>query len=450
MDSSITKIADFASKLSYEDLPPEVVHQCTRLIVDTLCCGIAAFNAEPSKIARKLAMRVSVDGGAQVLGTTHRTLPELAAFANSVMCRFIEGNDTFPGGGGHPSDAITGILAVAQANRCDIKSTILGMVVCYDIIYNMFHAVCMRDHNFDHVCYTVVGCAAGAAKALGLDREQIANAVGLALNPNLALHATRSNTLSMWKGCAGGNAARNGVFAALLAKEGMTGPLECFEGVDSLQEVVGKFELAPFAPPYKITQVSMKCVLTEYHAQAPILTSLKLHKQVNADDIEAVTIHTYWFCWSEIGSDPEKWHPTTREEADHSLPFMIAAVLIYGQYGEHTFTPERLRDQKIHQLADKIKIIEDAEFSKRFPKVIPCKIEVKLKGGKVITETLDSLPGHISNPMTDEQLSDKFRNLAGYTLPKERVERALEVLWKFDETPDLDAIFKVLLVDEKK
>ena len=103
MDQSI---AEFAIRLDYADLPAEVVHDCKRRIIDTIGCAIAAFDEEPPRIARAVAMRAQVSNGASVIGAPHRTLPELAAFANSVASRHLEGNDTYPGGGGHPNDKL--------------------------------------------------------------------------------------------------------------------------------------------------------------------------------------------------------------------------------------------------------------------------------------------------------------------------------------------------------
>jgi len=451
MDSSIGRIADYTSNLRFTDLSTDVVHDCKRRLLDTVGCGLAAFDAEPSRIARTLAMRASMNNaGAHVLGTSHRTLPELAAFANGVMARYIEGNDTYPGGGGHPSDVITPVLAVVESTGASGKMAITAITLAYETYHALFRAAIVRERGLDHVFYTAVASAAGAAKVLELDRGQIGNAIALAVTPNLALHATRRNDLSMWKGCAAGNAARNGVFAALLAAEGMTGPDQAIEGSDGLRQLLGKFELTPFAGegrPFRITQASMKYFLSEYHSQAPITAALQMHKQVAAKDIDKVTIYTYWFTWSEIGSEPEKWHPTTREAADHSLPYMIAAVLIDGRYSDEIYAPERLRDPEIHQLADRISIKEDAELTRRFPRDLACRIEVITKSGERKVATVDSPRGHVNNPMSDEEVNEKFRSLAGRALPKERIERALGRFWKLDEAAELGGIFDAVQVD---
>src|SRR3954470_23491580 len=217
MDSNVQRIADYAHALRFADLPSSVVHDCKRRLVDTLGCALAAFDAEPATIARRNALRVSDPRGASVMGTAHRTLPELATFANGVMVRYLDGNDTLPGGGGHPSDVIAPMLAVAEAKHAGGRALITAIALAYEIYYAFFKGFCMRDRGMDHVLYTAVASAVGAGKLLGLDASRLGQAVALAITPNIALHATRRGDLSMWKGVAAGNAARNGVFAALLA-----------------------------------------------------------------------------------------------------------------------------------------------------------------------------------------------------------------------------------------
>lgn len=444
MDASISRIADYASTLEYESLPAEVVHECKRRLVDTVGCALGAFDDEPSRIARLLASRVEVPGGARVFGTGQRALPELATFANGVMARYLDGNDVFPGGG-HPSDVIPAVLAAVDVACADGHAAITAIVLAYEIYGHLFRAASMRDRGLDHVFYTAVASAVGAARVLGLDRTRTAQAVALAVTPNIALHATRRGDLSMWKGVAAGNAARNGVFATLLAARGMTGPDKAIDGAHGLRELLGSFELSEFGGdgrPFQLPRSDLKYFLTEFHSQSPITAAIELRRQVAVEDIEAVTVHTYWFAWSEIGSEPEKWHPTSRESADHSLPYILAAVLIDGQFSDDIFSDARICDHRTHELADRIAINEDKEYTREFPAKLPCRIEIRTKSGKELVARVDYPRGHGGNPMTDEEVSDKFRMLAGRQLNKGQAERALEVMWAFDTASSLDGLFE--------
>jgi 2-methylcitrate dehydratase len=445
MDATTGRIANYAATLICADLPADVVHECKRRIVDTVGCALGAFDEPPSRIARALAERASVSRGARVLGTGWRALPELAAFANGVMARYLDGNDVFPGGGGHPSDVLSAVLAAADLADADGPAVITGIVLGYEIYGALFRAACMRDHGLDHVFYTAVGSAVGAAKVLGLDRDRIAQAVALAVTPNIALHATRRGELSMWKGAAAGNAARNGVFAALLAAAGMTGPDKPIDGSDGVRELLGTFELGEFGGngrPFQLPRADFKYFLSEFHSQSPITAAIELRRQIAAEEIESVTVHTYWFAWSEIGSGAEKWHPTTRESADHSLPYILAAVLIDGRFSDDIFSENRIRDARIHEMARRIAVNEDKAYSRQFPAKIPCRIEIRTKSGKELTAQVDYPRGHTGNPMTDEEVWAKFRMLAGRKLPKGQVEQALETMWAFDRAKGLDPLFE--------
>ena len=447
MDATIERIAAYATALDFSSLPENAVHETRRRIIDALGCGLGGYDDEPCVIARNLASRVEAKDGARILGTNHRTLPELATFANGVMVRYLDGNDTLPGGGGHPSDVIAPMLAVAEARKRDGEALITAIALAYEIYYAFFKGFCMRDRGMDHVLYTAVASAVGAGKLLGLDASKLGHAVALAITPNIALHATRRGDLSMWKGVAAGNAARNGVFAALLAEQGMTGPENAIEGSHGLRELTGRFELGPLAQAggdFRVTQSNIKFFLSEYHSQAPITLALQLSREVPPDEIETVTINTYWFAWHEIGSEPEKWHPTTRESADHSLPFIVAAVLIDGAFSDAIFSEARLKDAKVHALADKVRVVEDPAFTKRFPAEIPCRIDIRTRRGEMKSASVDFPRGHVRNPMNDAEVETKFRALAGRLLPGAQVQSALNVLWKVDDLADVGAVLEAL------
>jgi 2-methylcitrate dehydratase len=254
-DAAIARLVDYAAVLDFAHLPGAVVHEVKRRLIDTLGCAVAGFDEPASRIARALALRPGAtdadgrdggDGGASILGTARRSLPELAAFANGVAARVLDGNDTFPGGGGHPSGVIAPVLAAGQVSGAEGRALIAAIVLGYDVHYRLWQACRVQRLGFDHAFYAGVAAAAGAAKALGLDRAAFANALSLAITPGLPLAVTRRGELSMWKGCAEAHAARNGLFAALMAQRGMSGPALAVTGAMGLRELLGPFELAPF------------------------------------------------------------------------------------------------------------------------------------------------------------------------------------------------------------
>lgn len=451
MDEHIARCVDFALGLEFNALDDEAVAAAKRRVIDTLGCGLGAWDAEPCRIARSLAERERIDGGALVLGTSLRTSAERAAFANGVLCRYLDGNDVFPGGG-HPSDVIAPLLTVAEWTGASGRDFLLSVVIAYEIYFNIFRATRVRERGLDHVLYTAPATAAGAARLLGLGREAMANALVLAITPNIPLEVTRRGHLSMWKGCAAPNAGRNGVFAALLAREGMTGPELAISGAHGLADLAGRFDRVPFSltdakQPLRITQASLKCYVAEYHSQAAITTALALSRKVDIARIRSVVVHTYWFAYSEIGSEKEKWHPTTRETADHSMPFLVAAALVDGAFSVRVFDPERLADPRIHALIDKISAREDPSFTARFPDEIPCRIEVELDDGSVVAGEIDAPRGHIRNPMTDSEVDEKFLGMAHGVMTGDRAGRLLETIKAVDCAPSLSALFAAYAVE---
>lgn len=451
MDHSTKSIAEFATRLTYADLPADVVHDCKRRIIDTIGCAIAAFDEEPSRIARAVAMRAQVADGATVIGTAHRTLPELAAFANSVASRYLEGNDTYPGGGGHPNDNLLPMLAMAEASRASAQTAITAIVLAYEVHRYLFRAFPMRKHALDYVLYNAVASAVGAAKVLGLSLPQTANAISLAAVPNLGTDISRRGHLTMWKGCAAANAARNGMFAAVMASEGMAGPPTPFE--DGLTAVIGAEEIVPFPvdpKSFSLLRADYKFFLSEFHAQGPAFLALELRPQIKLDDIEKIEVFTYHFAWFEIGSGAEKWQPTTRETADHSMPYVVGAVLIDGAYTDAIFAPERFTDAATLDLMKKIVITEHDAFNKLYADGnLPCRMTITLKNGERRTAELTNPVGHHRRPMNDEQVLEKFKGLAGRKLGPAQVQKVAGRIWQIDSDPNWRTLFDEMRIQAR-
>src|SRR5579871_4179179 len=257
------RLSAYAAGLQYEDLTPEAAHEAKRRLLDSLGCAMGAYASEPATIARRLAATVSSTFPATVLGTAHRSSPEMAAFSNGVHFRYLDYNDTYlskePA---HPSDNLAAVLAVAEPQGACGKEILTAAVLAYEIQCRLCDAASIRARGWDHVTYGSFSTSLAAGKLLGLTAEQLTHAQGLAGTPNNAMRQTRVGMLSHWKGCAFANASRNGVFAALLAKFGMTGASEVFEGeMGFMKEVSGPFEvpiLGGGGTPFKINDTYIK------------------------------------------------------------------------------------------------------------------------------------------------------------------------------------------------
>ena len=249
MKTLAEQLANFAVGLRFEDLPAVVVHEVKRRVIDSLGCALGAWKAEPCKIARTVAAAYRAStSGATLFGTTHRTPPDWAAFANGCQVRYLDYNDTYlskePA---HPSDNIPAALAVAEAEQADGRELIVAIALAYEVQCRLCDAASLRARGWDHVTYGAFSSGLAAARLMRLDVEQARHVIGIAGVASAALRQSRVGALSHWKGCAFANAARHGVFAALLASHGMTGPAPIFEGEMGFEQLVSGRELPELA-----------------------------------------------------------------------------------------------------------------------------------------------------------------------------------------------------------
>jgi 2-methylcitrate dehydratase len=236
------------------------------------------------------------------------------------------------------------------------------------------------------------------------------------------------------------------VFAAQLAEAGLQGPAMPFEGIRGLWDLTGPFALEPFDQDHSIPRMQlahMKQFLCDYHSQTPILNAIQLHQELQGEPIESVVVHTYEFAYSEVASDPEKWTPLNRETADHSMPWIVAGVLIHGDFGEHLFSPEQLQNPQHLALTQKIRVLEDPELSLRFPNEIPCRISVETTSGRRLQVQVDLPMGHPRHPMTDESLKNKFLTLTTPILA-EHAQSAFEAIWQIRPNQSVRSVLQSL------
>jgi 2-methylcitrate dehydratase len=451
MDRTTELLSSYACRLTYQDLPPEVVHQVKRTLIDTFGCALGGFSAEPSAIARHLASRVNSSLPSRILGTRDHSAPDMAGFANGVMVRYLDCNDSyFSPGGGHPSDMIPAILAMADPLGCDGQTVITAIALAYEVFCRLSDQVVTGDLGWDQGMFSVISAACGAGKVMGLDRLKMSHALSLAVVPNLPLGVTRVGELSMWKGCAAACATRAGIFAAQLAQEGMTGPAEPFDGPRGLwDQAVGQPvplpDLGGGREPFRITATSFKFFPSQIHTQAPIGLALELRNQVAAGDIAAIRIRSYRSAVRSAATDPQKWDPQTRETADHSIPFLVATAFEDGAVSPASFTPERIHSPVIRRLMSKLTIAEDAEFTKVFPDEMRCWMEVTNTSCRRFTAETTFPKGHRQNPLSDAELDSKLRHLAAGTLPESQCQATLAHLWSLEHATSLRQLFDSLV-----
>ncbi|HEV3118387.1 MAG TPA: MmgE/PrpD family protein [Gemmataceae bacterium] len=443
------RLAEYAGQLGFEDLPAPVVHESKRRFIDSFATAVGAMDADAYAIAKRCALRVQSQPGASLLGGG-RSSAEWGTFVNGLLIRYLDYNDTYlslePA---HPSDNLAAVLAVGEIAGAGGRDLITAAVLAYEIQCRLCDAASLRKHGWDHVVYGALSSAVAACKLLKLDATRTAHAIGIAGVANIATRQTRAGELSMWKGCAFANAARNGVFAALLAAEGMTGPAPIFEGELGIMKLLtGPFELAPLGGkglPFMITQTYIKFWPAEYHSQSAIDAALQLRPKVgDVRNVKSIDVHTFDAAVDIIGKDPEKWRPKTRETADHSLPYCTAVALADGEVTLAQFDAKRFADRELLELVAKVKVHREAALSKRYPEGIPNRITVKLNDGRQFACEVEFPRGHARNPMTDAEVEHKFRTLVEPRYGKERADQVLRACWDLEKVKSAGELIRLL------
>ncbi len=454
MKTLAEQLADYAVGLKFEDLPAPVVREVKRRVIDSVGCALGAWNAEPCGIARRVASAFSAGRGATLLGTRHRAPPDWAAFANGCLVRYLDYNDTYlskePA---HPSDNIPAALAIAEAEQADGRELTLAIALAYEVQCRLCDAASLRARGWDHVTYGAFSSALAAARLMRLETARTRHAVNIAGVASAALRQSRVGELSHWKGCAFANAARHGIFAALLAREGMTGPAPIFEGDMGFEKLLTGVPLRVRVEKwgnrsngdFMILRTSIKFWPAEYHAQSAIEAALKLRPQIGEPaQIESVRIESHGAAVDIIGSEPEKWRPTHRETADHSLPYLVAVTLADGELTERQFTAERLADPVLSALVQRVKVERHEELSARYPEATGNIVTVHLRGGRALSERVDYPRGHARNPLTDAEVETKFHALADPRLGRKRADAVLAWLWRLEEASDSAALMPLV------
>src|SRR5437867_6531219 len=449
------QLADYVCSVRFEDLSKEVVHEVRRRVTDSLGCALGAWNEEPCAIARKVASEFSAKNGATIIGTAHQAPPDWAAFATGCCIRYFDFNDTYlskePA---HPSDNISAALATAESVGATGKEFITAVALAYEVQCRFCDAASIRARGWDHVTYGAFSTALASAKLMKLDPEKTRHALNIAGVGCAAMRQARVGELSHWKGVAFADAARRGVYSALLARSGMTGPAPIFEGQMGFEKQLGvslgnvgeKFKGAPAM----ILNTSIKYWPAEYHSQSAIEAALFLRKQVGAGvEVKSMTIESHDASVEIIGSEPEKWKPNTRETADHSLPYITAIALIDGDVTNKQFEPERFADPQVWRFLETVKVKRNAELSAIYPDAVANIVHVDLDDGRQLTRRVDYPLGHAKNRLKDSEVEKKFFALVSPTIGQERARGIVDRVWKLDEAKNVDGLIKAVDMKQK-
>ncbi len=446
------RLAAYAEQLSYRDIDAGALEAAKVLVVDSIGCAIAALDEKPVRICREIAAAAG-GGSSTIIGTGRRTTPDLAAFANAAAIRYYDLNDVYvTRQASHPSDTIAACFAMAEAEKASAKDLVTAIVLAYEIECRLVDAFDLSARRFDATVFTLPAAALAAGKLMKLDRDRLAQAVNIAVNDHIPLAQTRAQTLSDWKGIADANAVRNGVFAAMLARGGMTGPAPVFEGHSGFFQSVTKpvtIDVDAFGGdgrPFRIGAVGLKAYPAQVYTQTAVVAATAVAKDVgNLDRVTSIDIATTNRGYVMAGSEPEKWAPDTRDTADHSLPYIVARAMFDGDITNGSYAPSKLRDPKILAFMKKIAVKEDPAFAAPRGNAPPTRITATLDDGRQIVRQVDNMPGFPGKPMERADAERKFNGNVGSRWPAAQTRAVLDTLWGLEGTDDVSGVLGKLM-----
>jgi 2-methylcitrate dehydratase len=427
------EMASFIVKASYDDLSSEARAQLKIRVLDSLGCAIGAMEADTM---RRLRRQLDDFGGREhcsLIGGG-RTAPDRAAFYNSALIRYLDFNDSYLARNEtcHPSDNLGAVLAASEYTRASGKDFLTALAVAYQVQCRLSEEAPVRAKGFDHTTQGSYAVAAGVSKALRLSQEQTVNAIAISGTAFNALRVTRTGALSNWKGLAYPNTAFGATHAAFLAMRGITGPREVFEGNKGFMEAIG----GPFRIDWgkedleRVTKTVIKRYNAEIHSQSAIegILDLKSRHGFKAEEVARIELEIFDVAYHIIGGGEEgaKTVVRTKEEADHSLPYLMAVGVLDDRVMPEQFHPDRIQRSDVQELLRKVEVRPSPAYSERFPAEIPCRVSVSLQSGAVLMNEKKDYRGFYTNPMTWDEVAAKFKHLVdrriGTTLCSEIVD----------------------------
>jgi 2-methylcitrate dehydratase len=454
--SLTARMADFALGLKYDAIPAPARHEARRFLLDSLGCALAAVNNDDMRAMHRFIEKLGGTPEATVIGSGLRTNAPNAALMNCLLTRALDYNDIYwKNDPSHPSDIIGAALAAAEAMGLGGREALVAIVIAYELELRWCHAAepGVREVGWHHATLTQFVSPFVAGKLYGLTHDQMVAAAGISGSSHFTLGGVVAGHLTNMKNTADPLASQAGVLAALMAREGYSGPVEVIEGKEGLFEVLRSVTWHPDAllqglgETFLITQCGYKAFSTEALTHQPISAALNLCRDhhLRAEDVAEVLVETTRR-GADILSDPSKYQPTTKETADHSLPYVVAAAIADGQVLPASFTDEKLRDPRIWALLPKIKVVADPEIDALFPKVKRARVTITTTSGAAHTATADVAKGDPADPLSDDELVAKFRANAAGVLSEERMHAIIAATWAFEEVENVGDYMRLLIV----
>jgi 2-methylcitrate dehydratase len=454
MDTLSRKLARYAVDLHYERLSERAVAEAKRFLLDSLGCALGGIRTHDARIIREFIEEEGGRSEATLIGTPRKVPATWASFYNALLVRALDYNDIYwKADPSHPSDILPAALAIAERQGTGGKDVILGTVIGHELEMRFCEAADpgIRERGWHHASLTGFVSPVVAGRLLGLDEDRIVNAIGISGSHTLTLGSVTAGELTMMKNTVDPIATWQGTIAALWAQRGYVGPEAVLEGKEGLFHCLGERWLPEkltdgLGETFKIQDCSMKFFPTEALTHSPLSAALQLRAEheIDPEAIESVTIRTVARA-VDILCDPSKYRPTSKETADHSLPYCVAVALMDGVVTPESFEESRFSDPKLLDLVQKVKGVADPEIERTFPALYRCDMEIGTKDGKTHSIRVDYPKGDPRNPLTDRELETKFRSLAEPVLPPGKPEEVISIVRGLEGEPTLGRLMAALL-----
>src|SRR3954471_6364072 len=447
-------ISQFASNLKFEDLSQDAVYQAKRFLLDSLGCALGGFQQHDVVLALEVLDEIAGRGPCTIIGTGKKVDAVSASLANALMIRCMDYNDIYwKQDPSHPSDIFPAAIAGCERMQSDGRELIIGFVLGHEFEQRFCEAAFpgIRERGWHHATLTAFVSPIVAGRALKLSWEQIQHAIGISASRHCTLGAVTAGKLTMMKNTVDPMATQSGVFAALLAEKGYTGPEHVIDGKEGLTHVFKpdwKLNILTdgLGESWRITQCGMKAFPTEALTHTAISAVLDLVKNndLRPENVERIQIRSLARA-ADILSDPSKYDPQSKETADHSLPYVIAAALVDRQVTPAQFTMQKIMDPKIREQLHKVEVVADPEIEKVFPALQRVIVHIDTRDGRSFNKQLDFPKGDPRNPLTDQEIEEKFSALAEGVLSQPAQKKLKDAVWsleRVDSVAELMALMK--------
>ena len=450
------KMARWASSLEYKHLSADAIYQAKRFLLDSVGCALGGYQQHDVKIALEVLDEVAGHGPATVIGTGKKVDAVSASLANALMIRCMDYNDIYwKQDPSHPSDIFPAAMAGCERTKSGGTELIVGFVLGHEFEMRFCEAAFpgVRERGWHHATLTAFVSPFVAGRALKLTWEQIQHAVGISASRHCTLGAVTAGKLTMMKNTVDPMATQSGMLAALLAEKGYTGPEHVIDGKEGLVHCYGpewklKILTDGLGESWRITQCGMKFFPTEALTHAPISAVLDLVKKndLHPDQVTKIQVRSLARA-ADILSDPSKYDPHTKETADHSLPYVIAAALVDRQVTPAQFELAKIMDPTIRAQLQKVEVVADPEIEKVFPALQRVIVTITTTDGRSLTEQLDYPKGDPRNPLTDQEIEEKFAALAEGVLSPQAQRKLKDAIWNLEKLSSVSNLMALMKAD---